>query len=143
MYVASLGKKEYVTITEISEKLDISFHFLTKVLQQLTEKKIMISYRGPTGGVALARPAKDIRLIEIVDAIDGSHLFESCIFGLPGCGNQTPCPLHTEWARIRERIQDMFQSTTLAALATKINTLNSRITNDDVITALTPKDLKP
>lgn len=129
MYMASLEQSEYVTIQQISEKLNISFHFLTKILQTLTENHIMVSYRGPTGGVALARSSEDIRLIEIVDAIDGSNIFSECIFGLPGCGNMTPCPLHGEWEREREKLRRMFSDTTLAQLAEKINVFNLRISD--------------
>jgi Rrf2 family protein len=129
MYVASLGQSEYVPILRISKELNISFHFLTKILQTLTENKIMISYRGPKGGVALARPARSVKLIEIVHAIDGQETFNQCIFGLPGCGVKTPCPLHGEWASSREKIKHMFEKTTLADLAEKINIFNLRITD--------------
>lgn len=141
MYMATLEQSEYVTIQQISEKLNISFHFLTKILQTLTENNIMVSYRGPKGGVALARPSKDIKLIEIVDAIDGTHIFSECIFGLPGCGNMTPCPLHGEWEREREKIRRMFSDTTLAILADKINVFNLRISDTDGA-PINPKLLK-
>ena len=131
MYMATVEQSEYVTIHQISEKLNISFHFLTKILQTLTENNIMVSYRGPKGGVALARPSKEIRLIEIVDAIDGTSIFSECIFGLPGCGNMTPCPLHGEWEREREKIRRMFSDTTLAILAEKINVFNLRISDTE------------
>ncbi len=130
MYVASLGHKEYVPIQQISENLNISFHFLTKILQQLTENNIMISYRGPKGGVALARDPKDISLTDIVEAIDGPNIFDQCIFGLPGCGNLAPCPLHSEWAKHREKINAMFENATLNTLADKINTFNFRIADE-------------
>jgi len=45
IYVASVKDVGYVSIQEISEKLNISFHFLTKVLQQLTQAGILNSYR--------------------------------------------------------------------------------------------------
>ncbi|HOV63173.1 MAG TPA: Rrf2 family transcriptional regulator, partial [Spirochaetia bacterium] len=41
--------------------------------------------RGPGGGLRLARPAEEIRLIDIVSLFDGSKLFEECALGLPGC----------------------------------------------------------
>lgn len=136
MYIASLGQTEYVPIGQISEKLNISFHFLTKILQKLTETGILLSYRGPKGGIMLARAAKEIKLIEIVEAIDGSAIFQECVFGLPGCGNMTPCPLHAEWAILREKIRLMFESASLDTLADKINLFNSRITENDLVGAL-------
>ena len=50
LYVASFcGERHFVPIREISEKLGLSFHFLTKILQKLTEAGLMESYRGPSG----------------------------------------------------------------------------------------------
>ena len=69
-YIADQQDRNFVPIREVSEKLEISFHFLTKILQILTQKKIMTSFKGPNGGVTLARPADSILLTEIVKAID-------------------------------------------------------------------------
>ncbi len=67
IYVAAhTSNDSYVSIREISEKLGISFHFLTKILQRLTEGGVMKSHRGPGGGVTLARPAARISILEIV-----------------------------------------------------------------------------
>lgn len=130
IYVASIEKEEkedYVSILKISNSLNLSFHFLTKILQTLTENGIMVSYRGPKGGVALAKPSQDIRLIDIVTAIDGPYIFQECILGLPGCGESVPCPMHSEWAEARERIRLLFDKTTLFDLAKKITESNLRL----------------
>lgn len=127
LYVATLEKQEYVPIRSISEDLNISFHFLTKILQMLTQKNLMTSYRGPNGGVSLAKPADQIKLIEIIEAIDGPRLFAECILGLPECGIQRPCPIHEEWGRTRLNLQNMFENTSLAELGTKINQLGLRL----------------
>ncbi|NIV03877.1 MAG: Rrf2 family transcriptional regulator, partial [Calditrichae bacterium] len=84
LYVASLEEQKFVPIRDIAEKLDISFHFLTKILQKLTLKNIMVSYRGPNGGISLAKPAEQITLLNVIEAIDGPDLFTECILGLPG-----------------------------------------------------------
>ncbi|MFU8811484.1 MAG: RrF2 family transcriptional regulator, partial [Balneolaceae bacterium] len=49
--LATKEKEVYVTIKELSDELDISFFFLTKVLQQLTKAELLESYKGPNGGV--------------------------------------------------------------------------------------------
>ncbi|GAB4315868.1 MAG: Rrf2 family transcriptional regulator [Candidatus Zixiibacteriota bacterium] len=116
--------RQYVPVREIADELEISFHFLTKLLQILTEAGIMMSFRGPNGGVALARKPSQIRVREIVVAIDGEDIFKSCVLGLPQCGNDSPCPLHREWAQRREQIDRMFERATLAKLARGIGELN-------------------
>ena len=110
----------FVPVRVLAEALGLSFHFLTKVLQILTQAGLMTSFRGPNGGVGLARPASSIRLIDLVEAVDGLDLFESCLLGLPGCGTETPCPLHNEWEKRRNQIRRMFERATLAGLARRI-----------------------
>ena len=119
LFVAS-KKAKRVPIRQISTELGISFHFLTKVLQALTKHNIMVSYRGPKGGVALARPARDITLMDMIDAIEHEACFEGCILNLPGCGDETPCPLHTPWTGARDSIDSMFRDANLEDLVRKI-----------------------
>jgi Rrf2 family protein len=109
MYVAARqGERPYVPIHEIAEELGLSFHFLTKILQQLTEADLMASYRGPKGGVALARRAETISLREIIEGIDGPGVFKDCVLGLKGCGDRKPCPMHEQWVVERERLKTLF-----------------------------------
>src|SRR5690606_23339032 len=84
--VAKNGGTEYISIGEISEELDISFHFLTKTFQELNRAKLLTSSRGPNGGVALTRPAEDISMLEVIMVIEGDDFFDACLLGLPDCG---------------------------------------------------------
>lgn len=106
----------YVGIREMSETLDISFHFLTKILQALTQAQLLLSYRGPTGGVAFRVPPEQIPLGQVVRVLEGDDFFETCILGLPGCGSQKPCPLHQFWAGVRSEFKDEFDRTSIAEL---------------------------
>ncbi len=127
LYIASLKSKEYITVKQISDELGISFHFLAKILQALTQHGILRSFRGPNGGVALAKPASEIRLAELLNAIDGATMFDECIMGLPGCGHERPCPLHDQWASAQKRIKELFENTTLAEQSDRIQELDLRL----------------
>jgi len=129
-YIAIHEDRQFVPIREISEKLNISFHFLTKILQILTQNNLMISFKGPNGGVALARPADQIKLKEIIVAIDGSDIFEKCVIGLEECNDEKPCPLHQEWAVIRSQIDDLFGHTSLADMAAKLKSEQFRLVDE-------------
>ncbi len=113
--------RKFIPIHELSDELDLSFHFLTKIMQVLTEARIMESFRGPKGGIGLARPAQEITLVDVIAAVDGMTLFTECALGLPGCGEKTPCPLHASWAKRREDLKQMFETTTLASLAKELD----------------------
>lgn len=118
--VAHKGEAPYVSIGEISKELGISFHFLTKVLQQLTQAQILESYRGPNGGIALTKNPGDIHVIDIVRVIEGPDFFNTCLLGLPGCGVFQPCPVHDFWSQTKEVLREEFEVTTLAELGSKV-----------------------
>ncbi len=130
LFLASHEGDGYISIREMSEKLDISFHFLTKILQQLTSAGLMESHKGPKGGVRLTKSGSEVSLFEIVAAIDGTELFTECALGLPGCGVKKPCPLHDKWADTRDGIRLMLEGTNLVELAKKGKKENLRITED-------------
>ena len=119
LYLAAKGSASYVAVREISEALNIPRSFLAKTVQDLTGAGVFTSMRGPAGGLALARPANQIPLKEVVLAVDGADIFTACVLGLPGCGNRKPCPLHDPWVPARSRVHDMFASATLADTAAR------------------------
>lgn len=110
-------KRKFIPIHELSDELGLSFHFLTKIMQILTEAKLLESFKGPNGGVGFNKPANQIKLFDIVSAVDGTALFTECALGLPGCGESTPCPLHNIWAKRRDDLKKMLSKITLANLA--------------------------
>lgn len=116
LYLASLDEEGYVPISTISEELDLSSPFLTKIFQQLNEAGLLTSHRGPKGGVALTKSPEEITVYDIVVAIDGRDLFDECVLGLPGCGEDEPCPLHEQWSDEKERVERIFRNSTLADL---------------------------
>lgn len=117
VFVAAVGEGGFVPIREISSRLGISQHFLTKVLQGLSRKGIMRSFRGPNGGVALAAPPERLTLRDLILAVDGPALFETCVLGLPHCGVEKPCPLHDRWQEVRCGIDAALGETTVAEMA--------------------------
>ena len=89
----------------------------------------MTSFRGPKGGVALAKPAAEISLLDVVQAIDGESLFTDCVLGLNNCSDDQPCPLHNQWTGIRQNIQELFESTSLHQVALDVTHNAFRLTN--------------
>ena len=129
LYLSTRSDREYVSIGEISKKLNISFHFLTKILQKLTDKNLLISFRGPKGGVKLTRPAGTIKLLEIIEAIEGPEFFEKCLLGLEKCKVNNQCPLHQQWAPLRQQLKNLFEQNTLETIAEMLKTNQFRITD--------------
>lgn len=130
LYLATVKEGEFISISGMSKKLDISFHFLTKTLQQLTAIGLLESYKGPNGGVRLTEDGLRSSLADIVLAIDGDGLFTSCALGLPGCGSEKPCPMHEKWVAVREEMEGMLKKTKLHEMAETGKENKLRITAD-------------
>jgi len=107
---------ERVGIKAIARELAIPVHFLAKILQSLSGKKILLSFKGTNGGFTLARSPEEIHLIDIIEAIDGLDVFEHCVLGYPGCGTGKPCPVHDKWGSVRDVIRDMLSGDSLVDL---------------------------
>ena len=76
-FIEEQGGGGWVKASVISTKYGIPLEYLVKILQQMVKAAILRSKRGPTGGFTLARPAKEITLLEIIEAAGGpiaSHL---------------------------------------------------------------------
>ncbi|MEJ5172572.1 MAG: Rrf2 family transcriptional regulator [Hydrogenothermaceae bacterium] len=100
--------REFISIKEIAQTLNLSFYFLSKNLLKLVKAGILESFRGPKGGVNFKKDPKEVKLIDIISAIDGTHVFESCILGFKECSETNPCAIHNKWAEERKRLYDMF-----------------------------------
>ncbi len=70
-YIAEQADEGWVMAGTISAKYGIPLEYLFNILQQLVRTNILLSKRGPGGGFTLARPAKEITLLEIIEAVDG------------------------------------------------------------------------
>lgn len=100
LYLAAKNKESLCSAEEISSKLNIPKEFTSKILQDLVEKGIIISRKGRVGGFKLAKDAVQIKLIDIVEAIDGLDIFKNCVMGFQNCNNQKKCPVHKEWMEV-------------------------------------------
>ena len=120
LYMSAQPKGRFTNISEISERLDIPMPFLGKTLQLLVKGKILSSLKGPYGGFRLERDPNDITLFNVVDAIDGTLFMTSCVLGFPECSSKNPCPIHSEWGRLRDSIYNMLANKTIADLSKEI-----------------------
>lgn len=71
-HVALHGQEGPVLASTISKEYGIPLEYLLKILQQLVRVNVLRSKRGPRGGFRLARPAGEIAMLEIIEAVDGS-----------------------------------------------------------------------
>lgn len=104
-------------LRNIADEGSVPENYLAKIFQKLTRSGIVTSSRGAVRGYALARKPKDLKVKEILVAIEGSDLFDRCVFWSDRCADSNPCPLHFRWKKVRERvIGTLMERTTLADL---------------------------
>ena len=116
VHLAQVPDGRYAMVKNIAEAEDIPAHFLAKILQQLARKGLLRSSKGPTGGFALRVDAEDIRLLDIVEALDGLAPYQQCASGLAECNDDMPCSMHDSWVALRTRIIDYLERNTIADL---------------------------
>jgi Rrf2 family protein len=71
VFMAGQKKDGPIASHIIAEKRGIPERFLLKVLKPLVSAQVLFSVKGPNGGYRLARPASDITILEILEAVDG------------------------------------------------------------------------
>ena len=108
VYLAQIPDGKFAMARNIAEEEKIPAHFLAKILQELTRKGLLRSNKGPSGGFSLRVPANKIRLLDLVETLDGHALAES--------GEQGPWILDS-WKDLHSRIMGDLESNTIADVA--------------------------
>jgi Rrf2 family transcriptional regulator, iron-sulfur cluster assembly transcription factor len=116
-HLAGQPSGKLVGATEMATTLGIPRPFLWKILRRLSQKKLVRSFKGVRGGYELARPAKTISLLKVLELGPTSDQLDCCVLGLTECSDRDPCPLHSRWERLRTEVEQWVQDTTLADLA--------------------------
>jgi len=126
LYLAAREKGTLVSAEEISKVLKIPREFVSKILQSLRDSGLISSSKGKSGGFSLAKDPSRIKLIDVVAAIDGLDIFDSCVLGFPECSPTHPCPVHNTWGSLRTQTYDMLTSETIDKLKEKtLDKINS------------------
>ncbi|MCE1189869.1 MAG: Rrf2 family transcriptional regulator [Ignavibacteria bacterium] len=99
---------------ELVEQLQIPKKYLQALLTKLSKNELIRATRGRVGGFVLARPAQEIFLSEIVDAVEGFSATSYCFFGIGECMLVTPCAMHDAWEKLHKQRNTLLQSTRLS-----------------------------
>ncbi|MCW5909989.1 MAG: Rrf2 family transcriptional regulator [Cyclobacteriaceae bacterium] len=107
-----------VKIGDVVENSGSPEAFTGKILGALTKHNIVNSLTGPYGGFEIApKRMKEIKVSDIVFAIDGDSVYKGCGLGLSECSNTEPCPVHSKFVKIRNELKKMLETTSIYDLA--------------------------
>jgi Rrf2 family protein len=116
--LSCLSTDRVLLIREVADLTGIQKPYLAKIINLLTKKNLVTTKRGHSGGIGLARPAEDIALIEIVEAVEGKSWLGGCLLGLRECNSQHICPTHDLWTETKGRLREAMTNATLAEVIT-------------------------
>ena len=120
--LASNAKNRPISLTEISIRQNISLAYLEQIFLKLKNNKLVKCSRGPNGGYILEKPASEIKLSNIIYAVDEEVKTLNCKKNSKrGCNNKsTKCITHNLWDQLDQHINGFFEKVRLQDL-TKIN----------------------
>jgi Rrf2 family protein len=107
----------------LSKKTAVPKAFLHKITIDLTKANLVRTYAGSRGGLSLAKPAKQISLLQIVEAVEGAVCINSCLIQPQECPRDIICPGHGIWGRLQDTLIAELKSITVADLAAEARQL--------------------
>jgi Rrf2 family protein len=107
-----------MSVGDLAAHLEVPKNYLSKTLHLLARDGVLRSTRGKNGGFRLARPAKQIPLIDIIGPFERLGERRGCVLGRPVCSDSTPCAAHDRWKEVAELTTAFFERTTLNDLIT-------------------------
>ena len=118
MAMADLAKNNAnkpTSLTEISLRQGISIDYLEQLFSKLKKNNLVHSVRGPSGGYVLSKPPDEIKLLNIISAVDEKIKTVKCKKeSKRGCnGKSIKCITHNLWDELETHINKFFENNTL------------------------------
>lgn len=117
VFLAKRPPESVALVSEVSRDQKIPETFLAKIFQRLTRAGLLRSARGAKGGFALGKPANEITVKEIVEAIEGPIAVSRCLLRQGQCEEEKVCPLRQVWEEAQQRFVEVLDRTTVDDLA--------------------------
>jgi len=116
MSYMSRDPKRLYSAAEMVESLNISDKYLRRLMTTLSKAGFIRSIRGRTGGYVFDEKPENIKLSQVVDAVEGMEKYKGCIMGFDHCSDENPCVMHNAWKSVQKEFLKTFEDTSLADL---------------------------
>jgi len=117
LYLSEHGNNRRTPTNKIAAKQKIPSSFLAKIISQLSIAGVVHTSRGAKGGVALSRPAREISLLDVVEAIDGPITLNECVIDASVCPFGDTCKVHEVWCKAHADLINKLSTTNFQTLA--------------------------
>ncbi|SOD95808.1 Rrf2 family transcriptional regulator [Caenispirillum bisanense] len=135
--LASHSQGKPVALADIAERQEISLSYLEQLFGKLRKGGLVRSVRGPGGGYLLSRAAAEMRISDIILAVDEPIQTTRCTPGTPaGChNNKGRCLTHDLWEELGNQIYLYLSSVTLEQVVQRKVLGTSGLFGDPAISA--------
>ncbi|MDF1542892.1 MAG: Rrf2 family transcriptional regulator [Anaerosomatales bacterium] len=114
--IAALPPGTTMAAGEVADRLGLPRRFVEQQITLLAKQGLVVSQRGARGGCSLARPASEISVAEVVEALQGS------VLDVPSV---TDSAVSEMWADAARSLRDVLGETTLAGLVERQRAIDS------------------
>jgi Rrf2 family iron-sulfur cluster assembly transcriptional regulator len=117
LFLAKQPSDRLFLVSEVSKAQRIPETYLAKIFQRLSKTGLLKSTRGLNGGFNLGKPAKDITMKQVIEALEGPIALNRCLLRQGECDEEESCPLHEVFEEAQEKFVEVLARTTIEDLA--------------------------
>jgi len=115
------SKDEWKRAEDISRETGIPANYLSKILNQLRKRGVVVGRKGWGGGFRLEDSARKLTILKVVEIFEGRVDFDTCVFGLTECNQEKPCSMHEHWAPVKQAFTKMLNKVAIGDICGKRN----------------------
>ena len=110
-----LPEQKAISLADIAKSQQITVAYLEQIFSKLKNSGLVKSVRGPGGGYILSKPSEDIKISEIINAVEEKIKMTRCgsIEKSACSGSKGKCTTHDLWEGLSETIENYFESLTI------------------------------
>ena len=122
LYIAAFtGEEHLVGVRELAREIEISEHMLSKVLQFLTKRNLIMSKKGRNGGFYMTHEQKNLCLMHVIKELEQTeYLISACMLGQKHCKTCEMCPYRDKVTAIRSELKSIYATDTIEQTAHKV-----------------------
>lgn len=112
---------------EIAAAENMPEYFFSKIFQNLAKSGLVNSFRGSNGGFALAKSPEAIKILDVIEAIDGPICASKCATASDACDRNDTCPFHQYWKEVQNAILSVLNKYSLADAVQQAEAAEKRV----------------